>query len=149
VWRGAEEVHAECTSGLHDAPAERCHCGLNAWHQFGKDWDASEMVGGVVIGRGAVRVHWDGWRAEYARPAALVFGAGSVRNIDLDPATRALSRDGSEEQLVRALAAKIGVPAVAVAELEAFVSFLDARPVPEALRPAPPSLHVVKRGVLG
>lgn len=144
VWRGADEIRAECTSGLHDAPASGCHCGLNAWHDFSAEWLESGGVAGVVVGRGAVRVHVDGWRAEYARPVALAYGEGEWHSSD--PVVQALATDGAQRSLVRNLATRLGVAAVDVRELEAYVSLLEAEPVPLRFRPGTAGFDPEGRG---
>jgi hypothetical protein len=67
---------ATCTSGNHRPPERDCHCGVHAWHPTranAKRVLASRReLAGVVEARGAIELHEDGFRAEEARPHALV-----------------------------------------------------------------------------
>jgi hypothetical protein len=70
-------VHAECpTGGEHHPPGHECTCGIHAWHPTLKNarrvLASKAEVAGIVESRGAVEVHEDGFRAERARPHALV-----------------------------------------------------------------------------
>ena len=64
----------------HKAPAAQCNCGLYALHPWSAE-DRSELqlevhgrlsVVGVVEAWGQVQLHEEGFRAQFARPAALV-----------------------------------------------------------------------------
>jgi len=60
----------------HAAPAPWCECGIHAWHPSRRS--ARRVLGnrgqvaGVVEASGAIEVHRDGFRAERARPFALL-----------------------------------------------------------------------------
>jgi hypothetical protein len=66
---------AACTEA-HDAPARDCACGIHAWHPSRRSarrvLAIRREVPGVVEARGAIEVHRDGFRAERARPFALM-----------------------------------------------------------------------------
>ena len=101
---GSNPTRARCAAGRgHRAPAHDCSCGLYALHpsvaqcksSFARARDAARAgrtadVSGIVAAWGAVELHESGFRAEYARPHALLLPAGAG--------------DGYA-QLVRALAA--------------------------------------------
>lgn len=55
----------------HKAPAEECDCGLYALHEPPVSY-GDEYVVGAVAAWGDLRVHHDGFRAEYAQIVALV-----------------------------------------------------------------------------
>jgi hypothetical protein len=68
---------ARCArDGGHAAPAPDCECGIHAWHPTRRS--ARRVLAnrgqlpGVVEAGGAVEVHRDGFRAERARPFALM-----------------------------------------------------------------------------
>ena len=78
IWPpGDGWLEAQCPSGgKHHPPGHACGCGIHAWHptlRNARRVMASRMeVAGVVEARGAVEVHEEGFRAERARPHALV-----------------------------------------------------------------------------
>jgi hypothetical protein len=80
VWpTGGEWLEAVCTHAPHTAPAPGCSCGVHAWHPRLR-WarrvvSSRRTIPGVVEAAGAVEVHDEGFRAERARPHALVRGA--------------------------------------------------------------------------
>jgi hypothetical protein len=73
---GGEWLHARCATASHDAPARACACGIHAWHPSARA--ARRVLGtrgaiaGVVEAAGAIELHRDGFRAERARPRALL-----------------------------------------------------------------------------
>jgi hypothetical protein len=73
---GGEALTARCDRHRHDAPAPGCGCGVCAWHP--RSATARRVLQwrwfqpGIVEAWGAVEVHYDGFRAERARPFALV-----------------------------------------------------------------------------
>ena len=90
-WADAlEPTRARCRGrggerSKHRAPAPDCRCGIYAMHpaQIGEwfemtrrpfDWGPS--VHGIVEAWGRVELHEDGFRAEYARPHAMVHVEG-------------------------------------------------------------------------
>src|SRR2546428_11262463 len=60
----------------HRAPATNCSCGLYAVHDLDRlsgftNLDPDNFVLAGVAGTGIVRVHTEGWRAQFARIVAL------------------------------------------------------------------------------
>jgi hypothetical protein len=81
---GGEWLDAECPAG-HTPPASDCHCGVHAWHPR-RRWARRILalrgkIPGVVEASGPIELHEDGFRAQRARPYALVLAAG--RNAHL------------------------------------------------------------------
>jgi len=80
VWPpGGAWLEAACAAG-HVSPARDCDCGVHAWHPRPR-WArrvvaARAAIPGVVEASGANEVHEDGFRAQRARPYALVLAAG-------------------------------------------------------------------------
>jgi hypothetical protein len=72
---GGEWLEAHCPTG-HAAPASGCECGVHAWHprlrSARRALASRRHVAGVVEATGAVELHEDGFRAERARPYAIV-----------------------------------------------------------------------------
>jgi hypothetical protein len=113
IWPAyGEWMHAACPRG-HAAPVAGCDCGVHAWHP--SRWSAREVlaaragVAGVVEAQGPVEVHEDGFRAERARPYALV--QTPARN----------------PHLIRRLAASYDVPIAAVRGADELVSWCRER----------------------
>jgi hypothetical protein len=90
--------NAKAESGFavvrHDqtiVPHLDCTCGLYAYHSLsigGYDervlqQDSVEigLVWGAVVGAGRVLVYQDGWRAQFARPVAILQGSGAERHV--------------------------------------------------------------------
>jgi hypothetical protein len=76
VWPpGGQWLHATCPQS-HAAPTAGCDCGVHAWHprrSSARDVLAPRAtVAGIVEAQGPAEVHEDGFRAERARPYALV-----------------------------------------------------------------------------
>ena len=76
-------VDARCAEADHTPPVGDCHCGIHAWHPTERSarrvLASGRELAGVIEARGAVEVHEDGFRAERARPHALV----ARRNVKL------------------------------------------------------------------
>jgi len=72
---GGEWLRATCPTG-HAAPTAGCDCGVHAWHprrSSARDVLAPRStVAGIIEAQGPAEVHEDGFRAERARPYALV-----------------------------------------------------------------------------
>jgi hypothetical protein len=105
-------LEATCTAGPA-SPAPDCACGVHAWHPRSR-WAkrvfaASGVVPGVVEATGAIEVHQDGFRAQRARPYALVLAPGRNRG------------------LVGRLAAAYGVPVVEAGSPDAVLDWCRAR----------------------
>lgn len=64
----------------HSAPAPQCSCGVHAWHPRRRAarriLAGRGEVPGIVEAYGAIEVHEDGFRAERARPYALLLAPG-------------------------------------------------------------------------
>jgi hypothetical protein len=105
-------LEATCAMG-HAPPTPDCDCGVHAWHPC-RRWArrivaARREIPGIVEATGAVEVHVDGFRAQRARPYALVLD--TRRN----PA------------LVRRLAAAYRVPVVEAGGPAAVLAWCRAR----------------------
>jgi hypothetical protein len=87
---GSKPTKARCAAARgHRAPAHKCGCGLYALHptvgecqsSFGKARRSARAGGaggdvfGIVAAWGEVELHESGFRAEYARPHALILAA--------------------------------------------------------------------------
>jgi hypothetical protein len=72
---GGGWLEAGCPHG-HAAPAADCECGIHAWHprpdSARRVLASRREIPGIVEADGAVEVHEEGFRAERARPHALV-----------------------------------------------------------------------------
>lgn len=87
VPNGSAPVRHDHTS----VPHPDCTCGIYAYHSLsigGYDGrlvqpDSAEIgiVWGAVVGAGRVLVYPDGWRAQFARPVAILQGSGSERHV--------------------------------------------------------------------
>jgi hypothetical protein len=76
LWpAGGEWLHASCPTG-HEAPVAECDCGVHAHHprlsSARRVLAPRATVAGIVEAQGPAEVHEDGFRAERARPYALV-----------------------------------------------------------------------------
>jgi hypothetical protein len=90
-------------------PHPDCTCGLYAYDslssggyddRLGQAYGAEAgIVWGAVVGAGRVLAYRGGWRAQFARPVAMVQGSGAQR-------------------LVRGVAQQLGIPAVSASDLE-------------------------------
>jgi hypothetical protein len=113
IWPpGGAWLEATCPAG-HVAPARDCDCGVHAWHPRLR-WArrvvaARAAIPGVVEASGAIELHEDGFRAQRARPYALVLAAG--RN----------------PRLVGRLAEAYGVPVVEADNPDAVLDWCRAR----------------------
>lgn len=156
AWRSSTET-AACGLGRlpHDAPDERCECGLYAWWQLddtavGQAADAVATalglhplgaVLGAVIGWGdRVVLHREGWRSGRARIVALCAPDRAVCGEMLrtylarvEPyadwaAERASRSVWASEAVVRRVAGAYGVPVVPQRGLEAIAREHGCRP---------------------
>jgi hypothetical protein len=83
---GGAWLQASCTASIaHTAPEPGCACGINGWHPDARSarrvLASRRDIPGIVEATGAIEVHADGFRAERARPYALVTTPG--RNAKL------------------------------------------------------------------
>jgi hypothetical protein len=107
---GGAWLEASCPSAAgHSAPAPGCGCGVHAWHPRRRAarriLAGRREVPGIVEARGAIEVHEDGFRAERARPYALLLAPG--RNAPL----------------AHRLADAYGVPVVEAADADAVLGW--------------------------
>jgi hypothetical protein len=76
---GGAWLEAGCEHA-HAAPGRDCRCGIHAWHPSRRNarrvLAMRREIVGVVEADGAVEVHEEGFRAERARPHALVVTPG-------------------------------------------------------------------------
>jgi hypothetical protein len=78
---GGALLEAECSATpSHDPPGPTCACGLHAWHPrraaARRVCGVRSEVPGILEASGAVELHANGFRAERARPCALVLLPG-------------------------------------------------------------------------
>jgi hypothetical protein len=82
---GGEWLQATCSAGAHAAPAAGCDCGAHAFHPrraaAKRVLATRREIAGVIEAGGAVEVHEDGFRAERARPHALVLAPGRNQHL--------------------------------------------------------------------
>jgi hypothetical protein len=90
VWPRDEAMRASCMKNLglwvggrngdHRAPSEECQCGLYAYRSTEFEPCAQSAphryVSGIVLGWGRYVLGTHGWRAEYARPVAILASPG-------------------------------------------------------------------------
>ena len=112
-WPPGRWLEATCTKGqVHVAPGHDCTCGIYAWHPRPRAarrvLAVRRTIGGIVEAAGAVEVHEEGFRAERARPYALMVGRRS-------PA------------LVRRLAERYGAELIDSADPKVLVAFCQKR----------------------
>jgi hypothetical protein len=87
TWVPGDWLEASCEH--HAAPAAGCDCGVHAWHprraSARRVLSTRFEVPGIVEADGAIEVHAEGFRAERARPYALVLtpgrNAGQIRRL--------------------------------------------------------------------
>jgi hypothetical protein len=121
---GRDWLEASCTED-HGAPAPDCNCGVHAWHprpRAARRILASRReVPGVVEASGAIEVHEEGFRAERARPHALLLAPG--RNAALAHrlgeiyGVPVVEAAGADEVLAWCSRHGLGLPAPVVADL--------------------------------
>jgi hypothetical protein len=122
---GGKWLRASCPGG-HVAPDPQCECGVHAWHprlESAREVMAvRRVVPGVLEAQGPVEVHEDGFRAQRARPYALV------------------AIPGRNAELVRRLADRYGVAVIDATRPEELLAYchqhrlgMDERVVAELL----------------
>jgi hypothetical protein len=125
IWSAhGEWTYAACPRG-HEAPVAGCDCGVHAWHP--SRWSAREVlaaragVAGVVEAQGPVEVHEDGFRAERARPYALVQTPGRnphlIRRLAASYDVPIAEVHGPDELLAWCRERELGLDPAVVAEL--------------------------------
>jgi hypothetical protein len=78
---GGAWLEASCSGAEgHSAPAPQCSCGVHAWHPrpdtARRILARRRQVPGIVEACGEIEVHEDGFRAQRARPYALLLAPG-------------------------------------------------------------------------
>lgn len=78
---GGAWLHAACSRGGHAAPDPECGCGIHAYHPAPGAartlLRSRRTIPGVIEAAGATELHRDGFRAERARPRALLLAPGA------------------------------------------------------------------------
>jgi hypothetical protein len=141
-WLPQQPQRADCLRAgtTHIAPASGCHCGFHALHSldaklgsysvrdyataadgrhmgvFGRVQGWVGWVAGAVVAWGRLEVHVNSFRAEYAKPVAIIRGA--------------------REQMCHDVARRYSCALVSIDDIEE-VARRYGRAIPERLRPAP------------
>lgn len=123
---GGQWLEAVCSrTPEHEAPVRGCGCGLHAWHptrRFARRiLSGRREVPGIVEARGVIEVHEDGFRAERARPFALVLAPGRNERLVSRLAdaydVRVVEADGADDVLAFCREHELGLDEAVVAEL--------------------------------
>jgi hypothetical protein len=102
---GGAWLEATCAqSSGHRAPSHGCDCGLHAWHPSRRSarrvLACRREIPGIAEASGAIEVHEDGFRAERARPYALVLARGRnallVRRLAEAYGAQVVEADGAD-----------------------------------------------------
>jgi hypothetical protein len=129
-------VNSFCAlDGAHRAPVCDCECGIHAWHPRLKTAKrvlaCHRQIAGVVEARGAVEVHEDGFRAEKARPHALVAARDTnvkrVRRLAEIYGAQVIEARGPRELLAWCRERGLGLDERTVAELLGGPGFVEQR----------------------
>jgi hypothetical protein len=120
---GGEWLVATCER--HAAPAAGCDCGVHAWHprrsSARRVLSTRREVPGIVEARGATEVHEEGFRAERARPHALVLvpgrNAGQIRRLAEAYGVDVVDVRGAAELLAWCRERGLGMDEAVVAQL--------------------------------
>lgn len=123
---GGAWLEATCAqSSGHQPPTHGCDCGLHAWHPSRRSarrvLASRRDIPGIAEARGAIEVHEDGFRAERARPYALVLARGRnallVRRLADAYAAQVVEADGADAVLAFCRARGLGLDESNVAQL--------------------------------
>lgn len=123
---GGAWLEATCTqSPGHQPPTHGCGCGLHAWHPSRRSarriLAGRRDVPGIAEARGAMEVHEDGFRAERARPYALVLVPGRnarlVRRLAKVYAAQVVEADSPDAVLAFCRARGLGLDESTVVRL--------------------------------
>jgi hypothetical protein len=122
---GGAWLTARCTTAAHDAPARTCACGIHAWHPGPRTarrvLGRRDTIGGVVEAAGAIELHRDGFRAERARPRALLVApranAALVRRLSAAYGAEAVTVSGPRDVVAWCAARGYGLAPDVVDEL--------------------------------
>ena len=74
-WRPGQDRVAKCFALRgHEAPARNCNCGIAAYYALDEEPElpAPEALWGVIVAWGRIVEHERGFRAQFARPVALL-----------------------------------------------------------------------------
>jgi hypothetical protein len=120
VW-----FEATCTQSDHRPPAHGCGCGFHAWHPSRRSarrvFASRREIPGIVEARGTIELHDDGFRAERARPYALVLAPGRnarlVRRLAEAYRAQVVEADGPDALLTFCRAQGLGLDQRVVAQL--------------------------------
>jgi hypothetical protein len=133
---GGAWLEATCAqSSGHRPPAHGCGCGLHAWHPSRRSarrvLACRREIPGIAEASGAIEVHEDGFRAERARPYALVLApdrnARLVRRLAEAYGAQVVEADGADAVLAFCRARGLGLDESTVAELMGPVTAEEAR----------------------
>jgi hypothetical protein len=121
---GGAWMEAMCTSG-HPPPTHGCGCGIHAWHPSRRSarriLASRREIPGIAEACGAIEVHEDGFRAERARPYALVLTRGRnarlVRRLAEAYGAQVVEANGTDDVVAFCRAHGLGLGASVVAEL--------------------------------
>jgi hypothetical protein len=123
---GGAWLEASCpVAEEHRAPAPECGCGAHGWHPRSRAarriLARRRQVPGIVEASGAIEVHEDGFRAERARPYALLLApgrnAGLVRRLGEAYQVPVVEVDGAAALLRWCSERGLGLSEPVVAEL--------------------------------
>jgi hypothetical protein len=122
AWTAGVNEARCCGDPTHAAPVHECECGLYARYDLaGVNGSSLRSISGVILAWGAVELHADGFRAQFAEILCLVCG---------------LDAPVLERMVVEQVADRYGVPVLsqekAIAQAQEFGRF-----VPSELRPEP------------
>lgn len=127
TWPTAGEwLDASCSRvPEHRAPARDCGCGVHAWHPRRRAarrvLAGRREVPGIVEAAGEIEVHQDGFRAERARPHALLLApgrnAGLLRRLADAHRAEVVDVGGPDAVLAWCRARGLGLDEAVVAEL--------------------------------
>jgi hypothetical protein len=117
-------MEAMCTAG-HPPPTHGCGCGLHAWHPSRRSarriLASRREIPGIAEACGAIEVHEDGFRAERARPYALVLTRGRnaslVRRLAEAYGAQVIEADGADDVVAFCRARGLGLDEAVVAQL--------------------------------
>lgn len=89
-WYSRDWSTSVCRRGAHAAPEPNgdCHCGFNAFGNFKESFKSTYNQGSqnsimvAVAGAGNIALHKAGWRAEHARPIAILLAPDGYSKLN-------------------------------------------------------------------
>jgi hypothetical protein len=123
---GGAWLEATCAqSSGHRPPTHGCGCGVHVWHPSRRSarrvLAGRREIPGIAEAHGAIEVHEDGFRAQRARPYALVLAPGRnarlVRRLAEAYSAQVVEVDGADALLAFCRARGLGLDASIVAQL--------------------------------